>query len=360
LQAVEPGFDSNSVLVLQTAPPRNSTPDQLRGFYRQVRERLAALPGVEAVGLGEEILISGNPDGLITIEGDSADKLTAARVPFRHDVITEGFLETLRVPLRQGRFFGTEDNQGGLPVTIINETMARRLWTGEPALGKRFKLGDAQSSNPWLTVVGVVGDMRRQSLERESIAQMFLPYRQSPERRMNLLVRTVGEPGQLAAAVRNEIRSIDKTVLIHGVGTLDTVLARGTAQRRFQTWLLTTFSTLALLLAAVGIYGLLHQTVVLRTREIGMRMALGARPRNVLSLVLREGMRLAACGIGVGILAAFGLTRVLAGLLFGVTPTDATTFVAVSMLLLVAALIACWLPARRASKVDPLVALRYE
>ncbi|HJZ83237.1 MAG TPA: ABC transporter permease, partial [Pyrinomonadaceae bacterium] len=242
LQAVEPGFDSNSVLVLQTAPPRNSTPDQLRGFYRQVRERLAALPGVEAVGLGEEILISGNPDGLITIEGDSADKLTAARVPFRHDVITEGFLETLRVPLRQGRFFGTEDNQGGLPVTIINETMARRLWPGAPALGKRFKLGDAQSSNPWLTVVGVVGDMRRQSLERESIAQMFLPYRQSPERRMNLLVRTVGEPGQLAAAVRNEIRSIDKTVLIYGVGTLDTVLARGTAQRRFQTWLLTTFS----------------------------------------------------------------------------------------------------------------------
>src|SRR5262249_8873902 len=211
-----------------------------------------------------------------------------------------------------------------------------------------------------LVVVGVVGDMRRQNLERESIAQMFLPHLQSPERRMNLLVRTTGDPTQLAPAVRNEIRSIDKTVLIYGVGTLDSALARGTAQRRFQTWLLTAFSALALLLAAVGIYGLLHQTVILRTREIGTRMALGARPRDVLSLVLGEGMRLAVFGIGVGILAAFGLTRVLASLLFGVTPTDATTFVAVPALLLLAALFACWLPAHRAAKVDPLVALRYE
>src|SRR5262249_13820230 len=155
---------------------------------------------------------------------------------------------------------GSQDNQGSIPVTIINETMARRLWPGELALGKRFKLGDAQSSNPWLVVVGVVGDMRRQNLERESIAQMFLPHLQNPERRMNLLVRTTGDPTQLAPAVRNEIRSIDKTVLIYGVGTLDSALARGTAQRRFQTWLLTAFSALALLLAAVGIYGLLHQT----------------------------------------------------------------------------------------------------
>ena len=360
LQAVEPGFDSARVLLLQITPPRDSTADRLRDFYQQVREHLAALPGVESVGLTEEILISGNPDGLITTEGDSSIKSTAFRVPFRRDVITEGFFETLRVPLRQGRFFGSQDNQGAIPATIINETMARRLWPGEQALGKRFKLGNAQSANPWLTVVGVVGDMRRQSLERESIAQMFLPHLQSPDRRMNLLVRTTGEPTQLAPAVRNEIHAIDKTVLIYGVSTLDSVLARGTAQRRFQTWLLTAFSALALLLAAVGIYGLLHQTVILRTRELGTRMALGARPRDVLWLVVGQGMRLAACGIGVGIVGAFGLTRVLVSLLFGVTPTDAITFAAVPVLLLVAALLACWLPARSAAKVDPLVALRHE
>ena len=360
LQAVEPGFDSARVLLLQTAPARNNKDDQLRGFYQRVRERLAALPGIEAVGFTEEILISGNPEGLITIEGDSSIESTAARIPFRRDVITEGFFETLRVPLRQGRFFGSQDNQGTIPATIINETMARRLWPGEQALGKRFKLGNAQSSNPWLTCVGVVGDMRRQSLERESIAQMFLPHLQSPERRMNLLVRTAGDPTQLAPAVRNEIRLIDKSVLIYGGSTLESVLARGMAQRRFQTWLLTVFSALALLLAAGGIYGLLHQTVILRTREIGTRMALGARPRDVLWLVVGQGIRLAVCGIGVGVLAAFTLTRVLAGLLFGVTPTDATTFFAVPVLLLAAALLACWLPARRATKVDPLVVLRYE
>src|SRR5262249_38791195 len=150
----------------------------------------------------------------ITIAGDAANKSTAVRLPFRQDVITEGFFETLRVPVRQGRSFGSQDTQGAVPVTIINETMAHRLWPGEPAVGQRLKIGDAQSANPWLTVVGVVGDMRRQSLERESIAQMFVPHQQSPERRMNLLLRTAGEPGGLAPVVRNAIHAIDKTVLI--------------------------------------------------------------------------------------------------------------------------------------------------
>ena len=360
LQAVDPGFDPAQVLLMQLTPARNSTADQWRVFYQQVSERIAALPGVEAAGLTKEIVISGNPDELITIEGASADNSATARIPFRRDVISEGLFQTLRVPLRKGRFFNAQDNQAAVRVTIINETMARRFWPGEEALGKRFKLGPAQLDNPWLTVIGVVGDMRRQGLERQPIAQIFRPYLQSSERRLILLIRTTGEPTQLAPVVRNEIRTIDKTVLINGISTLESLLARNVAQRRFQTWLLTLFSALALLLAAVGVYGLIHQSVALSTREIGVRLALGAQPRDVLRLVIGQGMSLALCGVGIGLLAAFGLTRVLTGLLFGVTATDPTTFILAPLVLLLVALLACYLPARRATKVDPMLALRQD
>jgi predicted permease len=360
LQAVDPGFDPARVLTLQLTPARNSTEDQWRVFYGQVSERIAALPGVEAFGLTSEIVISGNPGGPITIEGASLDSSATARIPFRRDVISEGFFQTLRAPLRRGRFFNAQDNQAAVPVTIINETMARQFWPGEEALGKRFKLGLAQSTAPWLTVVGVVGDMRRQNLERQPIAQIFRPYLQSLQRRLILLIRTTGEPTQFAPLVRNEIRALDKTVLVSGSATLESLLERNVAQRRFQTWLLTLFSALALLLSAVGIYGLMHQSVALCTREIGTRMALGAQPRDVLRLVIGQGLRLALCGVGIGLLAAFALTRVLAGLLFGVTATDPTTFIAVPLVLLLVAWLACYLPARRAAKLDPMVALRQE
>src|SRR5262245_33293909 len=360
LQAVDPGFDSARVLQAQLTPARNGTADQWRVFYQQVSERIAALPGVEDIGLTTEIFISGNPDGLITIEGASADSSATARIPFRRDVISGGFFQTLRVPLRAGRFFNAGDNQGAVPVTIINEMMARRFWPGEEAVGKRFKLGQAQSTNPWLTVVGVVGDMRRQSLERQPIAQIFRPYLQSSERRLILLIRTTGEPTQLASVVRNEIRAIDKTVLINGISTFESLLARNVAQRRFQTWLLALFSALALLLAAVGIYGVMSYAVMQSTRELGIRVALGAQARDVLKLVVGQGMLLTVLGVGIGLLAAFALTRVLAGLLFDVTATDPTTFIAAPLALLAVALLACFVPARRATKVDPMVALRNE
>jgi putative ABC transport system permease protein len=360
IQAVDFGFNPERVLLINVTPALKSTSDQWRAFHQQVVERVAALPGVEAAGLIKDIVISSNPDGLLTVERGSQDSSEQARVPFSRDSISEDFFQTLRVPLRSGRFFNTQDNQGAVPVTIINETMARRFWPGEEALGRRFKLGPIQSANPWLTVVGVVGDMRRQNLERQPIAQIFLPHLQSPSRRMNLLVRTTGEPTQLASVIRNEIRSLDKTVPLYGISTLETRLAKDLAQRRFQTWLLTLFSALALLLAAVGIYGLIHQSVVLRTREIGTRLALGAQQRHILRLVVGQGMSLALCGIAVGSLAAFGLTRVLSGLLFGVTATDPTTFITIPLLLMLVALLACYLPARRATRVDPMLALRHE
>ena len=361
LYAVDPGFDPERVLTFQLTPERNRTADQWRGFYQQVSERTAALPGVETVGLTSEIIISGNPDGLITVEGAAPETAATARIPFRRDVISESFFQTLRVPLRRGRYFSAQDNQAAVPVTIVNETMARQFWPGEEALGKRFKLGPAQSANPWLTVIGIVGDMRRQSLERQPIAQIFRPYLQSPEqRRLIILIRTIGEPAQLAPAVRSEIRAIDNTVLVSGSSTLESLLERNVAQRRFQTWLLTLFSALALLLSAIGIYGLMHQSVAMCTREIGTRMALGAQPRDILRLVIGQGMGLALCGVGIGSLAAFGLTRVLTGLLFGVTATDPMTFIAAPLVLLLVALLACYPPARRATKVNPLTALRHD
>jgi putative ABC transport system permease protein len=202
--------------------------------------------------------------------------------------------------------------------------------------------------------------MRRQSLERQPIAQIFRPYLQMSQRRLILLIRATGEPTPLAPVVRSEIRALDKTVLVSGIATLESQLDQRVAERRLNTWLLALFSALALLLAAVGIYGLMQQSVALCTREIGTRMALGAEPRDVLRLVIGQGMSLALCGVGIGLLAAFGLTRVLTGLLFGVTATDPTTFIAVPLLLLLVALLACYLPARRAAKVDPMIALRQE
>ncbi len=342
LQAVDPGFDPARVLHMQLTPARNGTADQWRVFYQQVSERIAALPGVEAAGLTEEIFRSGNPDGLITIEGGSPDSSATARIPFSEDVISEGFFQTLRVPLRKGRFFNAQDNQAAVRVTIINETMARRFWPGEDALGKRFKLGPAQSTNPWLTVVGVVGDMRRQSLERQPIAQIFQPYLQSSARRLILLIRTTGEPIHLAPVVRSEIRALDKTVLVNGIATLESQLDQRVAERRFQTWLLALFSALALLLAAVGIYGLMSYTVTQSTREFGIRMALGAQPRDLVRLVIGHGLVLSATGVVIGLVAAFALTRVLAGLLFGVTTTDPTTFLVAPLVLLLVALLACF------------------
>jgi putative ABC transport system permease protein len=360
LQAVDPGFDPAQVLLAQLTPARNGTADQWRVFYQQLSERIAALPGVEAAGLTEEIFRSGNPDGLIAIEGGSPDSSATARIPFSEDVISEGFFQTLRAPLRKGRFFNAQDNQAAVRVTIINETMARRFWPGEDALGKRFKLGPAQSTNPWLTVVGVVGDMRRQSLERQPIAQIFQPYLQSSARRLILLIRTTGEPIHLAPVVRSEIRALDKTVLVNGIATLESQLDQRVAERRFQTWLLALFSALALLLAAVGIYGLMSYTVTQSTREFGIRMALGAQPRDLVRLVIGHGLVLSATGVVIGLVAAFALTRVLAGLLFGVTTTDPTTFLVAPLVLLLVALLACFVPARRATKVDPMVALRHE
>ncbi len=360
VQAVDPGFDSTNVLIIGLSPMSNRTAEQHRVFYQQVGERIAALPGVESAGLINDFLTSGSLDALITTERDAANSTEPARVPLSGDGISGDFFQTLRVPLRKGRFFNAQDNENAPPVAIINETMARRFWPNEEALGQRFKQGAAQSAAPWLTVVGVVGDLRRQSLERQSVAQVFVPHAQSPSRRMSLLIRTTLEPTQLAVVVRNEIRALDKTVPLTQIATLESQFAASGTQRRFQTWLLTLFSALALLLAAVGIFGVMQQSVAQSTREIGVRMALGAQASDVLRLMIGQGMILALAGVAFGLLASVALTRLMKNLLFGVSATDPVTFIAAPLLLMMVALLACYLPARKATRIDPMAALRHE
>jgi ABC-type antimicrobial peptide transport system permease subunit len=237
--------------------------------------------------------------------------------------------------------------------------MAKTYWPGEDAIGKRFRFPGGESS-PWTTVVGVTGDMHRQGLERQVVPQVFRPDAQQSEDMLEVIVRTSVDPGAIAATVESEIQSLDKSVAKFRVTTVEQQLGQQTAERRFQTSLIGLFSLVALLLSAIGIYGLMHFFVVQRTNEIGVRMALGARYGNVLGLVLRQGMLLAGVGVLAGILGALALTHLLSTLLFGVTPTDPVTFATAPAILLGVAVLACWIPARRAAGIDPVRALRQE
>jgi predicted permease len=262
--------------------------------------------------------------------------------------------------LLKGRFFSGQDRPNSLRVAIINKTLARRFWSSEDPIGKRFRFGFQKPTDPWISVVGVVGDMRRDGLTRVPVSQAFLPLTQDPARGMDFVVRAASDPRTLAAAVRSAINSVDKTVPVFNVSTLDEQLHERTASMRFETTLLSAFATLAMLLAAVGIYGITSYSVAQRTHEIGVRMALGARRVEILTLVLGQGLRLSLAGVGTGLVGAVPLTRFLSSLLYEVKSTDLITYVIVSVTLTAVAVIACHVPARRATKVDPMFALRYE
>jgi len=264
------------------------------------------------------------------------------------------------VPLLRGRLFDEGDRSGTIRVAIINETMARSLWPGEDPIGKRSKFGPPESRQPWLTVVGLARDMRRQLLEREPMAQVFVPVAQDPERGMELLIKPAGNPLLLADAVRREVHAMDRTAFVSGISTMEQRIGRSLFERRFQTSLLSAFSIVALLLAAIGTYGIVHFSVQQRTREIGVRMVLGAQKLDVLSMVMREGLKLVLIGVSLGLALALSIMRLMQRLLFEVGPTDPTTFASVALLLGGIALFACWLPARRAAKIHPMEALRYE
>jgi predicted permease len=353
LENVDPGFRPEKLLVMRIDLHVGKTAAQQIAYFRDAIERVQGLPGVRSAGAISDFLRS-DPEDSVVIEG---------RAPLQpgpcDDVIAGAFFETAGIPMKKGRVFSDQDRGGAPPVAIVNETMAHSYWPGEDPIGKRFRFPSRQSS-PWVTVVGVAGDMHRQGLEKQVAPQVFRPHAQSPDDMLEVVVRTAGNPGAMAAAVESEIQSMDKSVAKFGVTTVEQQLGEQTAQRRFQTSLLGLFSFVALLLSAIGIYGLMHYFVAQRTNEIGVRMAMGARYGNVLGLVLRQGLMLAALGVVVGMLGAFGVTQLISSLLYGVTATDAVTFLTAPVIMLGVAGLACWIPAHRAARIDPMRALRQE
>jgi predicted permease len=391
MNAVDPGFDTGKVLTVRVefpseAPPTAAEranpeligPDRARARSAVLEDlmlRLRALPGVLAVGFSDDLFLGGPGNEAITIPGRPAP-LAAGELS--GGAATPGFFEVLRVPLRQGRYLNRADAGQtihatynlvlGVPLeekmrraipepVVVNQAFVERFFPGENPVGKRFCI-DPEVKTYWFEIVGVVGDMHRQGLERQAIPQFLGPYIPSPNGRADLLVRTAGDPIAMAAPVQQEVRRAFPGVMIPGVSTADAQLDDFSALRRFQTWLLTVFALLALALAAVGIFGLVHYAVAERTREIGVRVALGATPGDVLRLTLSQGMRTPLLGIAVGLLASAALTRVMSHLLFGVSSGDPVTFAAVAGVLAAVAIVACYLAGRRAVQVDPMTALR--
>ncbi|MEK6410077.1 MAG: ABC transporter permease [Acidobacteriota bacterium] len=363
------GLRPQNVLTVRTVLPRYKYREQNERtpFYNQVLERVKALPGVISAGYATTVPLEwkGGTSGFYP-EGLTVEEARAGGLSYdaNHRQIIGDYLKTMGIPLRQGRYFDDGDNEQTLPVAVVNETMAREYWPGGDAVGKRFKLGGPETKRPWITIVGIAGDVRQMGIDEPVKAEMYLPQRQIPDHQFyaprDLAVRTAVDPLSLAAAVREAIHAIDPDQPVSNIRTMDDVLGQETAMRRLGMTLLVIFAAVALLLATLGIYGVLAYFVVQHTPEIGVRLALGAPRLGILGLVLKKGMTLALLGVGIGLGVAFALTRLMASLLFGMTATDPLTFGMIAMLLTGVALLACYIPARRATRVDPMVALRYE
>jgi putative ABC transport system permease protein len=367
LRQVEVGFRVENVLAVQTRLPRARYLDHSKrtAFFQQTLERVRALPGVVSAAYTSELPMAGR-GGIynITIEGRPAAAGVALEAG--HHQVSLDYFTTLGIPLRQGRVFDERDTLQTPGVALINETMARRFWPNESVLGKRFSIDDDIQGKPVppLTIIGVVGDVKHQGLENDVWPELYLPYAQvtynSYSIPSNLVIHTTVDPLNLAAAVSGAIHAADPNLPVADVRTMAAQLDELVAQRRLRMTLLTAYAGLALLLAAVGIYGVLAYFVTQHTTEIGLRMALGAQAGDVLRFVLRRGMGLAVAGVGLGLLTSLAVLRLMETLLFGVSATDPLTFGGIALLLLGVAFVACWLPARRATQVDPLTALRHE
>jgi putative ABC transport system permease protein len=367
-------LEPEKILTVRTVLPRQSSgdkpgkysePQRRNNCYQQVLDRVEKLPGVVSAGYSTSVPLSwkGGTSGFFP-EG-LKDPIPGVAYDANHRQVSADYLKTMNIPLRHGRYFNKADNEHSMAVAIINETMARQYWPGENALGRRFKIGDPEDpERAWTTIVGIVGDVRQMGIDEPVKAEMYLPHRQITHNPWfiprDLAIRTTGDPMTLVGAVRQAIREVDPDQPVSNVATMAEVLGEEASQRRMGMIMLVAFAGLALLLASLGIYGVLAYFVTQHTNEIGVRLALGATPRNILFLVLRKGMGLTLMGVAMGIVASFALTRLMSSLLFGVKASDPLTFVVVPLLLGAVALLACAIPARRATKVDPMIALRYE
>jgi predicted permease len=359
------GIRPDDVLTLRTVLPQNRYTEhaQREAFYDAVLARVRRLPGVVSAGYTTTVPLTwkGGTSG-VSIEGRAP--APGLGNDANHRQVTADYLQALGVPLKAGRYLEETDGPRSLPAAVVNEAMARAYWPGEDAVGKRFKVGGPDSPRPWLTIVGVVGDVRQMGLDAPVKPEMYLPYRQVDYQQWfapgYLVIRTSVEPESLAAAVRREVYAVDPEQPVSNVQTMAEILGEEAQQRQTGMTLLAVFAGVALLLAALGIYGVLSFFVVQHTQEIGVRLALGAQRRAILALVLRRGMRLALLGVGLGLAGALALTRFIQSQLFGVSAADPLTYAGIALLLAAVALVACLVPARRATKVDPMVALRYE
>ena len=360
LNQVDKGFNSRNVLTMNIGLPslKYPKPENVIAFYKQASERISAIPGVKAAGVTSVLPLSDNFDGRgLEVEDHPTPPGEAYNVDLY--VVTPGYLRAMEIPLQKGRAISEQDTAEAMKVALINRSTADQFWVNQDPIGKRIRLvGDEK--NRWRTIVGIVNDVSQYALDKKPPMQIYLPHEQFPTSFNTIVVKTANNPEEMTAAVRGAILSVDNEQAVYNVATLQELQFNSILMRSFFMLLLIIFASLALALAVIGIYGVMSYTVTQRTQEIGIRMALGAGAGDVLALVLRNGMILTAAGMVAGLAGAFVLTRLLEALLFGVAPTDVTTFTAVSVTLLAAAFVACWIPARRATKVDPLVALRYE
>jgi putative ABC transport system permease protein len=357
LQKVNPGFDANNVLTLRIdLPSKKYQGEKFASFFEQLETRVASLPGVQAVGTVTELPLSGQLNDMpFTVEGRppvTADQLFDADAR----AVNENYFSALRIPLLRGRNFTAQEVRQADTVIIVSQQLVDIVFPNEDPLGKRLV---SDMSKQAFEIIGVAGDIRHRSLASQPFPAMYFPARDTGGR-MNLVIRTQGDPLSLVGAVRKQVQTLDPDQPIAAVRKMSDWVDSSVAEPRYRTILLGLFAALAMILAATGIYGVMSYSVAQRTHEIGVRMALGARQRDVLRLVVRQGMLLALVGVGLGLLAALALTRVMGSLLFEVTAKDPFTFAVVATLLIAVALVACLIPALRATKVDPLVALRYE
>ena len=364
---VRSGFNSHNVVTAQIWLSFPNDPSQNRyltvpkraAFMREVLRRVSALPGVEeaSIGGGGSLPLARSRNQIsFTIEGRPADSEHSPVAELA--AVSPGHFRVLEIPILSGRNFTDSDDDKALPVAIVDQTLARQYWPNENPIGKRVKSGPIQSTNPWLNIIGVVGDVKTDSLELQEAPHIYLSDFQAPAYNSVIYLRTAGDPGTLGDAIRAEVEAVDPNVPVYAVRTMEDVIARSMAERRFALQILGFFAGVALLLAAIGIYGVMAYTFSQRRHEIGIRMALGAQPRDILRMALSEGMTLVAVGLGSGLVGALILTRFLRSMLYAVSPNDPLTFVALPALLAAVALLACFVPARRATQVDPLVALR--
>ncbi len=364
LLLVNPGFRTDRVLSMEMdlRTQQYATRPAVRNFWQQVLDRVQNLPGVESTAVGTVIPFTGNHNRSdVTIEGMPEPRPGSWPHPDYH-IVSPGYVTTLGIPLLRGRTFTNADNENAPLVGMINTRLAREFFPNQDPVGKRFMFGHPSAKNPpkWITIVGVLGDTKLYGLANPARLEVYLPFRQETASDMNLLVKSAVDPAALISSIRGAVASIDKDQPIFAISTMNQLRSDSTSTRRITVVLLGAFGGLALVLATIGIYGVISYSVAQRTHEIGIRMALGAQHWGVLRMVLGQGGKIALAGIAIGLVAALGLTRLMSSLLFSVNAGDPATFAAVALLLALVALLACYIPARRAMRVDPMVALRHE